>query len=272
LDIGIIGCGAIGSVIIDYYETGILEPIKISYVYDSNKEKCLKLIKKMKNPPKIAANIDELINAPEVSLIIEAASQKAVRNYAEEILENNKSLMIMSVGALVDKEFYEKLLKIAKKNNRKIYLPSGAIAGIDAIKAGQLGKIFSVEIITRKPPGRFINTVLPNGKKLDYNITKPEVIFEGNAKEAQNFFPTSINVAATLSLASLGPENTKVKIIVDPKIDQNIHEINVDGDFGKIKTQVENTPSIKNPKTSHLAALSAVKTLKKIIENIEIGT
>ena len=103
-------------------------------------------------------------------------------------------------------------------------------------------------------------------------MKKATVIFKGDAKTAQSLFPRSINVAATLSLASIGPELTKVTIIADPSIEENIHEIHVKGEFGILKTYVENLPSIKNPKTSHLAALSAIKTLKKISEHIEIGT
>ncbi|MHA1408939.1 MAG: aspartate dehydrogenase [Candidatus Odinarchaeia archaeon] len=272
MKIGVLGCGAIGSIIMQYYKEKILGQIKIIAVYDSNLDKCLTVVKNLKEPPQIMNNIDELIKHPEISLIVEAASQKAVKDYAIKILENNKDLMIMSVGALADKEFYDKLLAVAKQNNRKIFLPSGAIAGIDAIKSAQLSKIFSAEIITRKPPSRFKNIVLPNGKTVDQNITEPEIIFKGNAKEAQELFPRSINVAATLSLVSLGPEKTKVTIIADPTIDQNMHEIIVKGEFGKIQTIVENTPSIKNPRTSYLAALSAVRTLKKIVENIQIGT
>jgi aspartate dehydrogenase len=143
---------------------------------------------------------------------------------------------------------------------------------VDAIKAASIGKIYEVELITRKPPSRFISDKLPAGIEINPNMKQPTVIFKGDAKTAQNFFPRSINVAATLSLASLGPELTKVTIIADPSIEENIHEIHVKGEFGTLKTYVENLPSIKNPKTSYLAALSAIKTLKKISEHIEIGT
>ncbi|MHA1754837.1 MAG: aspartate dehydrogenase [Candidatus Odinarchaeia archaeon] len=272
MNIGIIGCGAIGNIILEYYKEGILNPIKIVMLYDYNLEKVKKCLEKFKEDIKLAKDVNELIENPDISLILEAASQQAVKDYALKILENGKDIMIMSIGALVDKKLYDNLLEAAEKHNRKIYLPSGAIAGIDAIKSAQLGKIFEVELITRKPPSRFKNINIPKIGKLNDKLDKPLVIFEGNAKDAQSIFPRSINVAATLSLVSLGPEKTKVKIIADPTIDQNIHEIHVKGECGSITTIVNNIPSIKNPRTSYLAALSAVKTLKKIVEPIQIGT
>lgn len=272
MNIGLLGCGAIGELIVEAYADGVLEDINIIMVYDQIREKAEKCASKISKPPKIADSIDELIGNPDIELIVEAASQKAVKDNALKILENGKNIMIMSVGALVDKEFYDLLAQTAKKRKRKIYIPSGAIAGVDAIKAASIGKIHDVELITRKPPSRFISDKIPGGIKIDPNIKEPIVIFKGDAKTAQNFFPRSINVAATLSLASIGPEFTKVTIIADPSIEENIHEIHVKGEFGTLKTYVENLPSIKNPKTSYLAALSAIKTLKKISEHIEIGT
>ncbi len=272
MNIGLLGCGAIGELIVEAQVEGILEDIDIIIVYDQDRGRAEKCASKMPKPPKIAENINELIENKDIQLIVEAASQKAVRDYALKILENDKNLMIMSVGALVDKEFYNLLVQTAKKRNRKIYIPSGAIAGVDAIKAASLGKIHEVELITRKPPSRFISDKLPGGIKINQDMKEPTVIFKGDAKTAQDFFPRSINVAATLSLASIGPELTKVTIIADPTIEENIHEINVKGEFGTLRTYVKNLPSIKNPKTSYLAALSAIKTLKKISEHIEIGT
>lgn len=272
MNIGILGCGAIGEIILEAYKEGLLEDIRITMIYDQDEETSKKCVMDIPKPPRIAKDVADLIRAEDVSLIVESASQKAVKDYALDIIKNKKSLMIMSVGALVDEKFYNSLLEAAKENEQKLYIPSGAIAGIDAIKSASIGKIFQVELTTRKPPSRFISDPLPNGIKIDLNMKEPKVIFEGNAKSAQNLFPRSINVAATLSLASLGPEKTKVIIIADPSIEENIHEIYVKGECGTIRTRVENLPSIKNPKTSYLAALSAIRTLKKIAEHIQIGT
>ena len=97
------------------------------------------------------------------------------------------------------------------------------------------------------------------------------MIFEGSALEAVKAFPANVNVAATLFLAAEGSE-VWVNVVADPGIHVNRHEIEVEGDFGRISTKVENVPSPKNPKTSYLAALSAIATLRSIVEPVKIGT
>ena len=109
------------------------------------------------------------------------------------------------------------------------------------------------------------------GIKLE-TIEKETLLFEGTASEAVKAFPANVNVAATISLAGIGFERTKVRVIADPTLSRNVHEITVEGEFGKLSTRVENLPSPENPKTSYLAALSAISTLKKILSPVQIGT
>lgn len=257
MKIGIIGYGNIGKAIIKSIKEGKIK-CEIGGVFDIRKDI-------EKEDFKFFSNFSEFLKQ-DFDIVVECASQDAVRDYALDVLKSNKNLVIMSVGALSDEELLEKLKQEAEKRNLKIYIPSGAIVGIDGIKAANLSEIEEVSLTTRKNPKS-----LPK-EFLDENLTNEKIIYEGNAKEAVKKFPFNINVAATLSLIGIGFEKTKVKIIADPKVSENIHEIRIKGKFGEILTIARNVPSPENPKTSYLASLSAIALLKKHTENFEIGT
>jgi len=202
-------------------------------------------------------SIEKMID--NVDIVLEAASPSSVEKFALEALNKGKNIIIMSIGALMDNDFRNQLTGAATKNNVKIFAPSGAIVGLDGIKAASIGKINKATLTTRKPP-----------KSLGKTTDKEEVLYEGKASQAVQMFPTNINVAAALSIAC--NMDIDVKIIVDPNVDKNVHEIIVNGDFGQFKTKTENLPSEENPKTSMLAAYSVIKLLKNLNENFVVGT
>jgi aspartate dehydrogenase len=179
--------------------------------------------------------------------------------------------MIMSVGGII--EHYKELEVLTREKNARIFIPSGAICGIDGLKAATFGKINKVILTTKKPPKAFLGLpyVLKKKIRLD-NINEDTVLFEGDALSAIRSFPQNINVAATLSIAGIGPDNTLVRIMASPNITKNIHEIEIESDAGTIFTRTENVVHPDNPKTSYLAVLSAIATLKQILEPIKIGT
>jgi len=181
--------------------------------------------------------------------------------------------MVLSVGALADEELRTALFGLAKQHNCKLYFPSGAVVGIDGLNSASAAGISSVTLTTRKPPSGLMGApyVVEHGIELD-KLVKETVLFEGTASEAVKAFPANVNVAATISLAGIGFEQTRVRVIADPSLSRNVHEITVEGEFGKFSTRVENLPSPENPKTSYLAALSAVSTLKKIMNPVQVGT
>ncbi|MDR2967845.1 MAG: aspartate dehydrogenase [Methanobacteriaceae archaeon] len=252
--LGILGCGAIANFIVNNIsseDNGIIA----KYFYDRDFEQSKKLATLAKG---IAVfNIDEMI--ANVDLVLETASPSSVEGHGLKILENGKNIIIMSIGALMDEKLRKQMQKVANDNNSKIFIPSGAIVGLDGIKAASEGKIDKVTLTTRKPP-------ISLGKK----VYREKILFEGKASEAVKKFPVNINVAATLSLAC--NKDINVKIIVDPKVDKNIHEVLIKGDFGEFKTRTENLPCEVNPKTSLLAAYSAIKLLKSLNENFIMGT
>lgn len=254
MNVGILGCGAIANIITNFAAEGKLG-VDLKFFYDRDMERAENLASQVDGT--VVLNINDLLD--QVDLIIETASPQAVKEIVPLILKKGKDVIVMSVGALIDSNLRKRLEKIAKQNNSHIYIPSGAIVGLDGIKAASIGKIHQVSLITRKPP-----------KSLGITTAKETVLYEGKAKDAILKFPMNINVAATLSIAC-GKE-VDVKIIADPNVNRNSHEIHMIGDFGELKTTTQNMRCSINPKTSVLAAYSAIKLLKSLNENLRIGT
>ncbi|MEM3794081.1 MAG: aspartate dehydrogenase [Candidatus Bathyarchaeia archaeon] len=272
--IGIIGCGAIGEILAGALDKGLVGNAVLRALFDRNLAKAKALAESLEKRPFVASSFEEFLGQKALELVVEAASQLAVRDYGIRILEAGKDLMIMSVGALVDEGLFQALRAIAEGKGRKIYIPSGAIGGLDALKAAVLRRLDEVTLTVRKPP-EALRDASGSLKCLGFDlesIRTPTIVFEGPASEACRLFPSNVNVAAALSLASLGTERTKVQVMVDPSLKENVHKIFVKGEFGEFLFEAHNIPSPQKASTSYLAALSAIATLKKITETIIIGT
>lgn len=268
LKIGLVGCGAIGTEIARALDSKEIDADLVA-VCDHNPATAKALIDSLKRKP-VRTGLEELVRLSD--LVVEAASQRAVPAIARAVLGAGKSLMIMSVGALVDAELYREVKRLAADHSSRVYLPSGAISGLDGLKSASIGKIRKVTLTTTKSPASLEGAPYIREKRIDLKaLTEPTLIFEGTASEAVKAFPANVNVAATLCLAAREGE-VRVKIVADPQIKVNQHEIVAEGDFGRITTRVENVPSPKNPRTSYLAALSAIATLRSIVEPVKIGT
>ncbi|GAB6055018.1 aspartate dehydrogenase [Methanobacterium alkalithermotolerans] len=252
--VGIVGCGAIANIITNFALEGKLG-VELRYFFDRDLERAENLASQING--KVVLNLEDMLE--QVDVVIESASPLAVREIVPLILEKGKNVIIMSIGALMDQNLKEELIKKAKENNAKIYAPSGAIVGLDGIKAASIGHINKATLITRKPP-----------RSLGIETDEEKILYEGKASEAVQRFPVNINVAAALSIAC--EIDVDVKIIVDPDVDRNEHEVNVQGDFGEFKTTTKNIRCSINPKTSVLAAYSAIKLLKGLNENFIVGT
>jgi aspartate dehydrogenase len=269
--VALIGCGTIGAMIAKAIDAGDAGETELAWVFDARSESCESLSKKLHSKPKLAKNIGEILADKSVDLVIEAASQAAVAQYALDVIKSKKELMIMSVGALGDEKLLENLKKEAERAGKKVHVPSGAILGIDGIKAAKIAGIEEATLTTRKPAKTLASSAYVQKRGLDL-AKKPTVVFEGPAREAVKAFPESVNVAATLSLAGVGFDKTKVRIVADPSLDRNVHEIRVKSKAGEFMTVARNVPSPDNPRTSYLAALSAIRTLRNLAENVKIGT
>ncbi|MDR7235409.1 aspartate dehydrogenase [Neobacillus drentensis] len=258
--IGLIGGGNIGKFLLQSINIdGLLSGDKIAGIYTRNQQAAAELATEF--AVENYSDIQSLIQS-NIDLVVEAATIKVVKDYAAAILASGKDLVLTSIGALADEDFYKNIEEICRESGAMIHLPSGAIGGLDVLKAAKsIGELESVSITTRKPP-----QALP-GAPAD----QEQVMFEGSAAEAIELFPKNINVSIILSLAGLGPEQTGVKIISDPAVSKNSHTIEATGSFGTLSLKVENDPMPNNPKTSYLAALSVLSALKNKNAVIKMG-
>jgi aspartate dehydrogenase len=217
----------------------------------------------------MAGDLERLLRMSD--LVIECASAKASYRIARQALKAGKNIMVMSVGGLVGHD--QELAKLALRYRSRVYVPSGAIAGIDALKAAHMGRLNRVTLTTRKPPKSFKGVAYVEQRDLHLEkITKDTVLFRGPAEEAVKYFPQNINVAAVLSLAGFGAKRTQVIIIASPTAKGNVHEITIESAAGKVTTRTENVLHPDNPKTSFLAVLSAAATLRQILSPVQVGT
>jgi aspartate dehydrogenase len=239
--VGIIGCGAIGTLIAEAVETGTVDcDALILYDYNFSKEE--NLARSLSVPVKLAKTVDEMIRL-KPTIIVEAASQEAAKEYVPKIASEKIPLIVMSVGALLG----------LNVDTTRIHVPSGAIGGLDAISSAALTGIEEVVLRTRKNP-----------KILDMDNREETLIFDGGVREAVKLFPREMNVAATLAL-TVGSEKVAAKVISDPKVVRNVHEIEVKWKYGLMHFRFDNDPHPENPKTSALAAWSAIKLLKDLL-------
>lgn len=267
LRIGIVGCGAIGTELARSIQTRFFDQASLEALCDIKPEQAKKLADQLKYIPQILP-LKELVE--KVDLVIEAASLETVPQVLNLAIEKGRDVMVMSVGGLLGREDY---FEQAKKKGVHIYVPSGAVGGMDAIKAAHLGDIKRVLLVTTKPPSSYEGAPYVASRKINLNsIEEDTVLFEGPADEAVKGFPRNINVSAILSLCGIGSKKTQVRVVASPSSKWNSHEITVEGTFGKFTARADNYPLPSNPKTSALSPLSAIAMLKGILSNIKIGT
>jgi aspartate dehydrogenase len=210
--------------------------------------------------------------AQDITLVVEAASQAVCREIAPQVLVlvAGKDLMPMSVGAFADESFLQQMRDLAREHGRCVYLPSGAIGGLDALSAGAIDELDEVVLTTTKPPHALERASMEQDVDLT-TITEPTCIYDGPAIEAVRLFPKNVNVAAALSLAGAGVERTRVRIVADPEATGNSHRVEARGRLGAFTIELHLHPSPDNPRTSYLAVLSAIRTLKNLSEPIRFG-
>ena len=266
LKVGIAGVGAIGQMMATALDRGDVRAELVGLT-DVDRARAENIAGELAHATPVFS-LDELVRRSD--LIVEAARQEALAEIVPRVLGARKDLMVMSVGGLLG---HEDWFRLAEESGCRIHVPSGAIAGLDGLKAACRGRVDLVTLTSRKPVAALRGTKFVVERGLDLDAFKSEtIIFEGPPEEACRAFPTTSNVAASLRLAVGASVNVRVRVAAVPGGSQNVHEITAQGEFGCLRIVVENVPSESNPRTSRLAALSALATLDGLTRSLRVGT
>lgn len=202
-------------------------------------------------------------------VVVECAPTAAFMSVAEPALAAGRTLVTISGAAILQ---HPEVVDLARAGCGRIILATGALLGLDAVRAAAEGTIHSVRMVTRKPPKslRTAKYVVENGIDVD-GLTAPLRLFSGTARDGAKAFPSNVNVAAALGLAGVGPDRTELEIWADPAMTRNCHRIDVDSDSARFRLEIENIPTDENPGTGRITALSLVATLRSLVEPLRVG-
>ena len=218
------------------------------------------------------ADLDAL-TALRPDVVVDAASHDAVRTYVQPLLAAGIAVIVLSGGALHDDALRASVEAAARASGAVLYVPSGGIAGLDALKAACVAGVDEVRITAAKPPRAWKNIEFVDGLGIDLDaLDAPRTLYEGPARDGVPLFPANVNIAAVLSMAGIGFDRTQLKVVADPGITKNTHTIEIRGRTGTITVKLENVPAPDNPKTAWLACYSALAALKQMTSPVRYGT
>ena len=265
LTVGIAGLGAVGLNVARALEEGIPR-LALAAIAVRDRDKA------RRNLPGAGERIPIVAAealAQTCDVVIECLPPQLFRSVGVSVIDRGKIFMPLSVGQLLDNW---DLVERAKKTGARILAPTGALLGLDAVRAAAEGTIYSVTMVTRKPPSGLEGApyLVDRGISLK-DLKAPAKIFDGSAREGARGFPANVNVAAALSLAGIGPDKTRLEIWADPALSRNTHRIEVDADTARFSMAIEGIPS-ENPRTGRIVPLSVVAALRGLVAEIKVGT
>ncbi len=266
LTVAIGGLGAIGLEVARALDTGIpgLELVAVSA---RDRDKAARNLESFRRPVPVVG-LAELARRAEI--VVECAPAAVFAEVAEAAVEAGRTLVTVSCGALLGRM---DLIERARQSGARIVIPSGALLGLDAMRAAAEGQVHSVRMVTRKPPKSLVGAPYLAEHGIDVDaLSAPLKVFEGSAREGARGFPANVNVAAALSLAGIGPDETRLEIWADPAETRNSHRIVVEAEAARFEMQIQSVPSLENPRTGRLTPLSVIATLRGLTAPLRVGT
>jgi aspartate dehydrogenase len=265
LRVGIAGLGAIGMAIARRLESGVPRLALVAIAARDNSVAQARLAANG-----IAAQTVAVAALPEhCDAIVECAPAAAFRSITAPAIEAGKILVALSAGALLD---HPDLIERASETGARILVPTGALIGLDALRAAAEGEIASVKLVSRKSPAALVGAPYLEARGITLSgLVEPVKLFDGSAREGVRGFPANLNVSAALALAGIGPDRTRLEIWADPGLSRNVHHIEVEADCARFSMTIENIPS-ENPRTGRITALSAVACLRGLVDTLRVGT
>jgi len=264
-NVGVVGLGVIGRAVCRALDTGI-PGLRLGGALARDRGRAEAFLAGLDSKPPFLP-LNDLIAAAD--LVVEASTQAHLEEIAPTVLGAGRDLVVLSCGGLLGRQDW---IALAEAHGCRIYVPSGAIAGLDGVKGARIGAVTSVTMETRKPPRGLAGAPWIEDQKIDLDaITAETLIFEGPATQACRAFPANVNVLAALSLAGIGPEKTRIRIYAVPGLTRNTHRVAIEGEFGRLAIEIANVPS-ENPRTGKLSALSTIALLRDLGATLRVGT
>ena len=265
--VALAGLGAIGLRVARAIDRGAVPGFRLTAVAARDQARARERLAGLAAPPEVV-RLGELAERAEI--VVECAPAAVFAEIARPVIEAGGTLMPLSVGTLLK---HMELVERARETGARIVVPTGALIGLDTVRAMAEGEITRVVLETRKPPGGLMGAphLVENGIDIS-NLTEPLQVFHGTAREAAQGFPANVNVAAALALAGIGPERTQVTVWADPGVDRNIQTVTITSDAGEATMTMRNVPSPENPKTGRIVAQSVLATLRRMTATLTAGS
>lgn len=267
LRLAIAGLGAIGMTVARCVDSGGITGMSVAAVSARDVEKAKERVADFSNPPEILP-LEQLGDVADI--VIESVPAANFEKVARPALEKGRMFMPLSVGAMLN---HMDLVDLAREKGGRIIVPTGALIGLDAVRAAASGGLKTVKLTTRKPPGGLMDAPYVVENQIDLEgLTEAKLLFSGSAREAAKGFPANLNVGVALALAGLGPDETTVEIWADPAVNRNIQSVDVTSDCADFSMSIQNVPSEENPRTGRITAHSVIVALKRLTDPLVVGS
>ncbi len=261
------GLGAVGLPVAEWLDTEDEPKLVLTAVSAGDKARASRRLSHLARPPAVL-DLGQLADVADV--IVECAPPDRFLDVAAPAIEKGRILMPLTVTRLLH---HLDLIDRARETGARIVVPTGALVGLDTVRAAAEGDLQRVVMRTHKPPKGFkkVDFVKDLGIDLD-GLTEPVKLYEGSVRDAADKFPANVNVAVALGLAGVGPEKTRYQVWADPGVERNTHWIEVESDIVQVEMKIGGMPTEGNPATGRIVPLSVISTLRGLVSPLKVGS